>query len=294
MNNKPLIDQVAKVVREVKVFEEIGSGGFKVVYRAKIGEQIEALKLAQIPSDPKDSSIGEENRRRIYREIAILDQCKNPYVVKLGSLTPRPCTIDDHDFVLYSEEFIDGDSLRKLITNTYQPSIAEIRSLGICLLKAVHDLASKKIIHRDIKPANVIKTPDPQRPYVLLDLGIAFQLGGTQLTGDSLRVPGTLYYIAPEMLDPGFRQNLDYRADLYTVGLTLYEFASGDNPYAHRSDPQFTTLYRIKTERPQPLHDVRTDLPTALCHLVDQLMKKVPALRPANIKSLIQRMETFS
>ncbi len=57
MNNKPLIDQVAKIVPEVKVFEEIGSGGFKVVYRAKIGEQIEALKLAQIPSDPKDSLI---------------------------------------------------------------------------------------------------------------------------------------------------------------------------------------------------------------------------------------------
>ena len=126
MNNKPLIDQVAKIVPEVKVFEEIGSGGFKVVYRAKIGEQIEALKLAQIPSDPKDSLIRDENIGRIYREIAILDQCDNPYLVKLGSLAPRPCTIDDHDFVLYSEEFIDGDSLRKLIANNYQPSIQEI------------------------------------------------------------------------------------------------------------------------------------------------------------------------
>jgi serine/threonine-protein kinase len=294
MNGKPTTGQITRIAPEAKDLEEIDSGGFKVVYKATIGNQIEALKLAYIPSDPTDSSLRDENTRRIYREINILRQCNNPYLVKLGSISPRPCTIGKHDYVLYSEEFIEGDSLRRLISNKYQPSSEEIINLGTCLLKAVSDLASKKIIHRDIKPANVIKTPYPKRPYLLLDLGIAFQLGGTQLTRDSLSVPGTLYYIAPEMLDPGFRQNLDHRADLYTIGLTIYEFASGNNPYAHRSDPQFTTLYRIKTEKPQPLHELRTDLPVALCHLVDQLMKKVPALRPANIKSLIKRMETLS
>jgi serine/threonine-protein kinase len=149
------------------------------------------------------------------------------------------------------------------------------------------------VIHRDIKPDNIIKTDDPVRPYVLLDLGIAFQIGGTRITRNSARIPGTLYYIAPEMLDQGFRQNLDYRADLYTVGLTLYEFASGDNPFAHSGDPQFTTLYRIKTQRPKPLRELRSDLPAEVCRLIDQLMRKLPALRPANLDQLIKEMERY-
>jgi eukaryotic-like serine/threonine-protein kinase len=131
------------------------------------------------------------------------------------------------------------------------------------------------------------------RYFVLLDLGIAFQIGGTLLTRDSTRIPGTLYYIAPEMLDQKFRQNLDYRADLYTVALTLYEFASCDNPFAHRTDPQFTTLYRIKTEKPKALHALRNDLPMPFCKLIDQLLRKIPALRPANLENLIRQMEAF-
>jgi len=168
-----------------------------------------------------------------------------------------------------------------------------VAELGVCLLKAVLELASMNVIHRDIKPDNIIRTKDPMRPYVLLDLGIAFRIGGTGITRNSARIPGTLYYIAPEMLDQGFRQNLDYRADLYTIALTLYEFASGDNPFAHRGDPQFTTLYRIKTQRPKPLWDLRSDLPAELCSVIDQLMRKLPALRPANFDQLIREMERY-
>ncbi len=123
-----------------------------------------------------------------------------------------------------------------------------------------------------------------------MDLGIAFIVGGTRYTRDSAVVPGTLYYIAPEMLDVNFRQNLDYRADLYTVGLVLYEFSSAIQPFAKREDP-YTTLYRIKTMRPDPLHTLRNDLPENFCRLVDQLIKKRPAIRPANIELLLEKLE---
>jgi len=183
--------------------------------------------------------------------------------------------------------------LRNLIQIGNQPTIGELTKLARCLLRAVQDLVKQDIIHRDIKPDNVIETKLTNRPYVLLDLGIAFQIGGTQITRDRTRIPGTLYYIAPEMLDCEFRQNLDFRADLYDIGLTLYEYASSDNPFAHRRDPQYTTLYRIKTETPKPLSEHRPDLPMDFCVLVDQLLKKLPALRPSNISMLIKRMEEF-
>lgn len=293
MKETPDIEKVKQVAPEAENLGEIGSGGYKVVYKALVSGKIEALKLVQIPGDESDETIRDENLRRVARELDTLSECKNPYLVKLGSIPPRPCEIDSLEYMLYSEEYIPGDTIREMIVKDYRPSRQELAELGACLLKAVQELAVMNIIHRDIKPDNIIKTNNPERPHVLLDLGIAFQIGGTRLTRNSVRIPGTLYYIAPEMLDQGFRQNLDYRADLYTVALTLYEFASADNPFAHRGDPQFTTLYRIKTQRPKPLLELRNDLPPEMCRLIDQLMRKLPALRPANLDQLIKEMERY-
>ena len=293
MKAKPNIRKAKQVAPEAENLEEIASGGFKVVYRALVNDKVEAVKLVEIPTDESDRSVQDENMRRIKREVNILGKCTSPYLVKLGSISPRLCKIDATEYVLYSEEYVPGNSLRQMIRNDHRPTKDELVELGICMIGVVRELAAMNIIHRDIKPDNIIKTDDQKRPFVLLDLGIAFQIGGTRLTQDSRRIPGTLYYIAPEMLDQGFRQSLDYRADLYAIALTSYEFASGDNPFAHRDDPQFTTLYRIKTEKPRPLGKLRDDLPTSLCKLVDQLLKKIPALRPANFERLIKQMEAF-
>ena len=293
MRDKPDVRKVMEIASEARNLEEIASGGFKVVYKAQVQEKIEAVKLVQIPSEENDETIRDENLRRIVRELDILSKCASPYLVKLGSILPRPCEIEGIEYVLYSEEYIPGETLRKMIEADHRPTMGELAELAVCMLMAIRELSGMNVIHRDIKPENIIKGDDSARPYVLLDLGIAFQIGGTRITHDSARIPGTLYYIAPEMLDQGFRQNLDYRADLYTIALTLYEFASGDNPFAHGSDPQFTTLYRIKTEKAKSLKELRGDLPDLFCRLVDQLMRKIPALRPANFDQLIRQMEAF-
>jgi len=293
MKDKPDIQKVQQVVPEADNLEEVGTGGYKVVYRSQVNDKTEAVKLVKIPGDESDATVRDENLRRIIREIDLLGKCASPFLVKLGAIQPRPNEIDGTEYVLYSEEYIPGESLREKIKASYFPTKEELAEMAICMLYAVRELAEMNIIHRDIKPDNIIKSNDPTRPYVLLDLGIAFHIGGTLITRDSTRIPGTLYYIAPEMLDQGFRQNLDYRADLYTIALTLYEFASGDNPFAHQDDLQFTTLYRIKTQKPKPLGEFRDDLPAPLCKLVDQLMRKIPALRPANFERLIKQMEGY-
>lgn len=293
MKDKPDIRKVMQIAPEARNLEEIDSGGFKVVYKALVNGEIEAVKLVQIPSDEDDSTIRDENLHRIVRELDILSKCTSPYLVKLASIVPRPCAIEGIEYVLYSEEYIPGETLRKMILADHRPTKEELAELAICMLKAVRELSAMNVIHRDVKPENIINTNDPVRPYVLLDLGVAFQIGGTRITRDSARIPGTLYYIAPEMLDQGFRQNLDYRADLYTIALTLYEFASGDNPFAHGSDPQFTTLYRIRTEKAKSLKELRNELPNPFCRLIDQLMRKIPALRPANFEQLIKQVEAF-
>ena len=227
MQNKPAVADVQAAVPGGTIIEELGEGGFKVAYRAEIAGNQEALKLVQIPTDPEDPTVEETNRRRAYREIDILRKCSSPFLVKLGQLAPEDYEISGNKYVLYSEELVAGDSLRERIKNGHKPKQNELAEVGLALLFVIGELSGMNVIHRDIKPENVIATTSSERPFILLDLGVAFVQGGTRLTMDSGRIPGTLYYIAPEMLDVNFRQSLDYRADLYTIGLTLYEYASG-------------------------------------------------------------------
>ncbi len=287
--NKPPIDTVRPLIPEAEDLHEIGFGGFKVVYSGRVRGVKEALKLIYIPTDPNDPSVRDENLRRAKREISLLGDCSTPLLVKMGAIPPKELSIGGDYFVLYSEEFLEGESIRQLIKDGYRADVGELATLAWCLLQALKDLKRVNTIHRDIKPDNVIKTNDPNRPCVLFDLGIAYVIGGTQLTREPSAIPGTIYYLAPEMLDQAFRDNLDYRADLYTVGLTLYEFASLINPF-RRPDSPFATLYRIKTETPLPLRQLRPDLPAEFCAIVDQLIKKLPALRPANLDMLLSRM----
>ena len=70
-----------------------------------------------------------------------------------------------------------------------------------------------------------------------------------------MNIPGTLYYLAPEMLRRGFRQNIDYRADLYAIALTAYEYSSGINPF-RRGDAVYTTMTRIAKDKPEPLDEL--------------------------------------
>lgn len=293
MQNKPDIGMLGKVLPSITIHEELGEGGFKVAFRAEIKGKIEALKVIEIPFDKEDSSVEDENRRRAYREIDILRRANSPYLVKLGSLAAFDCDLGGNKYVCYSEELIQGESLRKRIREGWRPTQQELITICLCLLAAIEEFDGMNVIHRDIKPENVIALPQAERPFVLLDMGIAFVVGGTMLTRGSGRIPGTLYYIAPEMLDADFRQSLDKRADLYAMGLTLYEYASSVNPFARTAEPEFTTLYRIKHDNPLPLIKHRADLDGSFCGLVDQLIKKLPALRPANLAMLRKTMESL-
>lgn len=94
------------------------------------------------------------------------------------------------------------------------------------------------------------------------------------------------------MAIPNFRGSLDFRTDLYTIALTVFEYAAGEHPIARDSDDPIRTVTRALHDPPKPLQSFRTDFSTEFCRLVDQLLKKKPALRPANLNALIAQMST--
>ena len=296
---KPTASDISSAIPEVTDASVIKAGGFKVVYRATIQGRIEALKLVHIPSfagidDPKPFQ--DECLARVRREVQTLAECKDPSVVKLGTIAPRQVTILGETLIAYSEELLPGKDLRTHIKEGWKPEESELRTLFKTLLTAINSLWSlpNRVIHRDIKPDNIIRLEDSARPFVLLDLGIAFAVFDTALTvNPEQRLPvGTFPYLAPEMFQPNFRDTIDYRSDLYAAALTVYECATGRHPLAREGEYLVKTLTRILQDTPPSLRTARPDLSPILCEIVDGMLKKRPPLRPANIPMLIKKLQS--
>jgi serine/threonine protein kinase len=274
---------------------EIGYGGFKTVYKGTVSGVSEVLKVISIPApdDPTDKDqirFQEECVARVRREVGILSRCHSPFLVKLGSVPLTEHIINGYTYSIYSEEFLDGPDLWAVIkAKGALPTEVEAKQLMRCLLQAIKEIWAMRFIHRDIKPANVMKLMNPDRPFVLIDLGIAFGLLETGITIQGF--PRTNRYLAPEMANPDFRSSLDYRTDLYTTALTVFEYAAGKHPIAHDGDDVMLTISRALHAPAKSLQDMREDFSPTFCQLIDQLLKKKPALRPANLDWLIAQTE---
>lgn len=275
----------------------LDTGGFKAVYRVTLGGQTGALKLIQIPASDGSTdaeAFKSEMIGRVRREVEALARCTGSEIVKLGTLVLTPLTINAVDYVAYSEEFLEGSDLWKLLNSgAAKPAEQELRLLFATLLKAIREVWSLGYVHRDIKPKNVMKLNNPARQFVLLDFGIAYSVQETGLTANATgRMPLATYrYLAPEIMNPTFRETIDYRTDLYTAAMTIYEYGAQAHPLAQSRDDLMRTISRALHQPATPLASHRNDLSPGFCQIIDQMLKKKPALRPANLNALIQRME---
>jgi serine/threonine protein kinase len=301
MNMTPPSDSdLQRALPQIQNIVLLDTGGFKAVYRVTLGGQREALKLIQIPTSDGSTDAEAFKREmigRVRREVEALGRCAGQEIVKLGTLALTPLTINAVGYVAYSEEFLEGSDLWKLlISGAAKPTEQELRLLFVTLLKAIRDVWALGYVHRDIKPKNVMKLNKPARQFVLLDFGIAYSVQETSLTANPTgRMPLATYrYLAPEMINPAFRETIDYRTDLYTTAMTVYEYGAQRHPLAQNRDDMMHTISRALHQPATPLTTHRPDLSPDFCQIVDQMLKKKPALRPANLNALIQRMESGS
>ncbi|PJC73544.1 MAG: hypothetical protein CO012_08915 [Syntrophobacterales bacterium CG_4_8_14_3_um_filter_49_14] len=284
---KILLDKIANLTF-------VAQGGFKAVYKGTYRGETEAIKVVWIPQDLNGEDLRDEIAGRVTREIEALRKIETPFIARLGTFLPQLFKIGEYEYLIYSEEFLDGKNLRSKLQQNHKPDITELKTLAVSIFEAIRILKAHDLIHRDIKPDNIIALKDNTRPFVILDLGIAFKLHGSGLTRNPIYRPGTLPYMAPEMFNPHFRDTIDYRSDLYSAGVTIYEYASGKHPIAKRGEDDYTTMYRIVKVAPIPLASHRPDLPPEFCQIIDQLIKKLPALRPSVIDTLSKKMEELS
>jgi serine/threonine-protein kinase len=291
----PSVGSIEKQFSKITSIELLAVHGFKAVYKVQNAGTIEALKLIQIPVASKTSDEQEAERNeglgRAKREVEALGKFNVPEIVKLGKLKPETISLEGHDYLAYTEEFLTGKNLGEIISeNSGLPKESEIKLLFLSMVKAVKEIWEKDYIHRDIKPKNIMRTENLSRRFVLLDLGVALSIHGESLTMNPKALVGTLLYMAPEEFEDNYKDNIDFRCDLYSSALTVYEYASHVHPLK-KSDGEARTIYRILHQEAEPLKSYRSDLSDELCGLIDGMLKKKPANRPGNMELLIRTLE---
>jgi serine/threonine protein kinase len=284
-----------------KVLKTLGSGGFKEVFLAEAGDLTEALKITKIYDSSASTSTDKDEletmlRARTEREFHLLQTYGGGCIVSLGSIPYQECEVSGNRYAFYSEEYLPGKTLDKINVenkNSGKTSTPEeikaVFSAGLNVIEKIW-CGDNKIVHRDIKPGNIMKTGVAERPIVFFDLGIAFDKSGTSLTAQTFG-PGTLWYRAPETLDPDYRASIDFRCDLFSLAVTVYEYAAGFHPIHHGSMSDGETVYRLLKRNAVPLLNHRADLGTTFCSLIDRCIHKRPALRPNRITEIKRILE---
>ena len=172
-------------------------------------------------------------------------------------------------------QLVDGKSLRQLLDVQTRLSPELTIHIGACVASALDAAHQAGFVHRDVKPGNILVTADGR--VLLTDFGIAKGLdsSGDDLTSDNVMM-GTAKYLSPEQVRG---RRLDGRADLYSLGLVLYECLAGRVPFLGETDAD-TALARLQRD-PTDLGRLRPTLPRGLVNLVHRLLSRNPAHRPA-------------
>jgi len=183
-------------------------------------------------------------------------------------------------------QLVDGKSLRQLLDTQNRLSPELTCHIGTAVAMALDNAHQAGFVHRDVKPGNIMITPDGR--VLLTDFGIAKGLhgdGNDDLTSDNIMM-GTAKYLSPEQVRG---KRLDGRADLYSLGLVLYECLAGRVPFLGETDAD-TALARLQRD-PTDLARLRATLPTRLVTVVHALLARRPEDRPADGAALIAELK---
>lgn len=216
----PTVEEVARHFPELEILELIGAGGMGTVYKARQPKLDRLVALKILAHDPAEDPAFQE---RFNREGRVLARLNHPNIVAIFDTG----TTGPYAYLLM--EYVDGVNLRQAMrTGGFTPSEALSLIQEICAaLKFAHE---EGILHRDIKPENVLI--DSRGQVKIADFGIAKLVGQDETDDVTLTMQGAAlgspHYMAPEQFEtPG---DVDQRADIYSLGVVLYEMLTGELP----------------------------------------------------------------
>jgi serine/threonine protein kinase/Flp pilus assembly protein TadD len=263
---------IGQTFSHYRVLEKLGTGGMGIVYKAQDLRLERYVALKFLPDNLMNDRQALERFRREALAASALNHANICTVHDIGEQDGRP---------FLAMEFIDGETLRRHVNGKPIP-IEEILSLGIQIADALDAAHAEGIIHRDIKPANIFVTKRGQAK--VLDFGLAKLIskrdGDTETTDSShpgLENPisivgvisGTPSYMSPEQIRG---DDLDTRADVFSLGLLLYEMATGQKAFPGSTGGLI--IEAILSRSPASVRTLNPDIPVELEAIINKAIEK--------------------
>jgi formylglycine-generating enzyme required for sulfatase activity/tRNA A-37 threonylcarbamoyl transferase component Bud32 len=256
----------------------LGSGGFAVVFLVRDVHLKRKLAVKVLSPDVIASHSVLE---RFRREAETVAQLSHPHIVPLHFIGQKD------DLVYLVMEAIDGGSLADRLTREGQLPIEEAARIFSEVASALAHAHKRGVVHRDIKPQNVLLDADSGRALVT-DFGIARTAEGGSLTATGM-VVGTPAYLSPEQVTG---EPSDHRADIYALGVMMYEMLAGQPPFTGAT-PTAVLMKRLGGP-PEPLRTIRAEVPAALEELVDACLATDPNERIQNAADIARALTGHS
>lgn len=282
------IKQVQQIIPNASDIQELDEGGQKIVFTGVINGIKYALKFMKpnpaMFSD-KNSEFIDDVTSRAQREVETMQQCSTPYLVGMGPIGLSTIDIGSEKIIYFSEEFVAGKNLRLYLQDNGPLTSQELVRLAFHISNAINAIWQFSKIHRDIKPGNIMKK-DSNGDFILLDMGLVFDL---QDDSFSVGPVGTPIYFSPEQIDFSNRRTvMNFRSDLFSLGIVMYEMATGKHPFMEATTTTWDVIGNIINKVPKLPETLQPDLPSKLSEIIMRLLAKRPALRYRSI-NLFQR-----
>ena len=277
---------IGRTLGHYRIVERLGRGGMGEVYAA---EDLRLKRRVALKVLPAETAGNPGLRARFEREAQALAALNHPHIVTVFSVE------EEASVPFLTMELIDGTTLRERIPPGGL-GLAPFLDWALPLTSALAAAHAQGIAHRDLKPDNVMIGSDGR--LKVLDFGLAAEIGSGRVGADDLtrgpsltrvgQIVGTLAYMSPEQLDG---KPVDSRSDLFSLGIVLYEMATGRHPFAGASTAR--TMSAILNDTPPPLERSGDALPDGLARIVARCLEKHPCDRPASALEVSRALETL-
>ena len=267
---------IGKTISHYKILEKIGEGGMGVVYK---GEDAKLRRVVALKFLPEGLMKDPEAKERFVQEAQAAAALDHPNICTVHEIDEA----EDQTFIAMA--YIQGESLRDIIGSGALEMDRAVK-IAMQIAEGLREAHKRGVIHRDIKPANIILTESEQAK--IMDFGLAKLVWGVDLTKTAV-IMGTVAYMSPEQAKG---EAVDQRTDIWSFGAMLYEMLSGERPFKNRHD--HALLHSLLYEEPEPIGNLRKDLPVGLDNIVAKCLQKDPKDRYRDMESLLGDLKSFS
>lgn len=257
-----------------ELLEKIGEGGMSEVYKAKCNKLNRFVAVKILKKQFADNKDIAQKFKREATAIANLSDANIVNILDVG-------TQDDIDYIVM--ELITGKTLKELINYSGKLTYNTAIKIALQIAKALDCAHRNNIIHRDIKPQNILVTENGE--VKVTDFGIAKSTDSQTIT-NTTSIIGSAHYLSPEQAKGTY---IDFRSDIYSFGIVLYEMVTGRLPF--EGDSPVTVALKHLQEEPVPPKNINSAIPDSLNKLILKAVEKEPIKRYQNAKEMIQDLQ---